>query len=626
MSGGQINWLRCVIPMTTTDKRSAQLRLLLGFSVLLLFFVWLGMHGTQRVLWWDEYMSVWLTGGAHLGPLPLEESLARISIDRYQTPGYYLLLRGWGTLAGWSDFALHYFTLLMATLTLALLYRLGCTLGVGRRAALLAVLLCAGSVFYMAYAIEARAYMSYVLGAAWVMIAYWRLRQGRGGRAELIALALGTGFLIYMHYYALLTLIPIGLDWLFFAPRRRWDVFGALLVGGLLFLPWLPTAFEDVFFAAGNPGAVRHLALTPERLLRELAQEFSSGSPALLLLLIGAGLRWSGAAYRLLWLWLLAVLGLAMLLTLSTGALFSVRYLLALVIPLALLAALGIERLMQPRAMIGGLALGLWLLGGLLAMQGFFQPFSVSHLPINRYAEALRGEVTLDGHTAFLLPAPADRPMYRDVLDYYAHDVAGVHHLLESPERQGGEPGFIEDTRVTLLYTTRLWVGSAPDLTPLRQLAVLEEALTAQGFTQCQRLRLPDLRLDHYLRLPADLETRWIEYPQGRRAALVDDIPANVLRELSLSLAFALAEDSPRGATSFSLRIVDEAEQILRQWDERLPDEAQSCRSRSFVIDDLPDGEYGLELVLYASETLTPIAPVTSPEDVRVRLGRFAHP
>ena len=113
-------------------------------------------------LWYDETVS------ALLASKRIPDLIAHTAHDIHP-PGYYLLLHLWTRLAGDTEFALAFFSvvfgLLLISLTCALARRL-----MGRAVALWATLLVAISPFNLWYSQEVR---MYTLGAALGLVTLW---------------------------------------------------------------------------------------------------------------------------------------------------------------------------------------------------------------------------------------------------------------------------------------------------------------------------------------------------------------------------------------------------------------------------------------------------------------------
>ncbi len=120
-------------------------------------------------------------------------------------PLYYALLSLWLPLAGYSEFALRFFSVLPSVLLVAVVYALGRQL-FDQRIALLGALLAAINPFYVWHAQDARMYS--LLGtlaalSALLMLAAWQ----KGGWLRWTAYIVVTALALYTHYFAALTLL-----------------------------------------------------------------------------------------------------------------------------------------------------------------------------------------------------------------------------------------------------------------------------------------------------------------------------------------------------------------------------------------------------------------------------------
>jgi mannosyltransferase len=186
-------------------------------------------------LWLDESQSVAIAGsdwhGLYTG---LREDGA--------PPLYYVLLHGWIGLFGSGAGAVRALSGVFGVLALPLAWVLGRRLG-GPRVALAFTLLLASSPFAIRYSSETRMYSLLVLlvlvGAVAVS---WAVR--RPGPLPVVAVGLSTAALLLTHYWSVYLLVAVGLVAL---AALRLDraaairVLAGLVLGGVLFLPWVPT-------------------------------------------------------------------------------------------------------------------------------------------------------------------------------------------------------------------------------------------------------------------------------------------------------------------------------------------------------------------------------------------------
>jgi hypothetical protein len=175
------------------------------------------------------------------------------------SPFHYLLLHGWLGLAGDSEFAMRYLSLLPGVLLLPLLYVLGATMG-SRRIGLLAALLAAVSKSLIWLAQDVRNQYTLVLffGTLATVLLTRELVPERNVTRRRWWLWLVYGLVlaaaVYSHYYGLFIVLAhaLYLWWPSVGRVRRWGMW--LLAGvtaALLFAPWLLLMWRQLL-AAGQ--------------------------------------------------------------------------------------------------------------------------------------------------------------------------------------------------------------------------------------------------------------------------------------------------------------------------------------------------------------------------------------
>ncbi len=315
-------------------------------------------------LWYDETVSTALAGS----PLP---ALIRHTAGDIHPPGYYVLLRGWLTVAGYPtgragptgnglEFMAGFFSLFWGIILITLVYALARRLTGSRPAALLAAMFTAWSPYNVWYSQEVR---MYTLGAGLGVLALytlWRAVNGplpdphplpplpRGGVGEgrsrtgspgrwwiVYALAAAAG--MYTLYYFAFLLIPLSLWALVVLLRGRQRIWPWLLVHAgaiMLYVPWVPVAWRQATAPPVPPWRTAPDLLTA---LRESWTALSLGQsapvwlwPALLLTLAlyGLGLwRLRSRAAGVLALATFGPLVLILAISLAATPLYHVRYL-----------------------------------------------------------------------------------------------------------------------------------------------------------------------------------------------------------------------------------------------------------------------------------------------------------
>lgn len=207
-------------------------------------------------LWLDEALS------SNIAALPLGDIPSALERDGHP-PLYYVMLRGWQEVFGQGDVAVRLLSGVIGLALLPLVFVAAGRIG-GRRAAWAAALLVALNPYVLRYATEARMYeLVLVLSVAGWLVADRALR--RPDPARLVLLAVLTGALLWTHYWGLWLTAASGLGILVraYLAHRHGDgervrsslrVAGALVAGGVTFLPWVPTLLEQAAHT-GTPWA-----------------------------------------------------------------------------------------------------------------------------------------------------------------------------------------------------------------------------------------------------------------------------------------------------------------------------------------------------------------------------------
>lgn len=340
---------------------------------------------TRSPLWLDEALS------ANIAELPLGQIPDALRHDGHP-PLYYVLLHGWMEVFGRSAFAVRALSGLFGVALVPLMWVAGRRLG-GRRVALGAVLLLAVSPYAIRYSTETRMYsLAMVLSLASWLVADDALERPTPPR--LAALAVLTGALLWTHYWAM---------WLFAAAtvgmlvhlwrarragrgqdvRRTASVLGALLLGAVLFVPWLP----NLLYQSAHTGTPWARPLRPTDVLAQSVDGLGGGGSGESLLLgivlvilvllalfgrtvderhIDIDIRTRPEARGMLFL-VAATLAIAGVVSYASDSTFAIRYV-AVLVPLVLaVAGLGLGRLTSPVAfrVVLAAALLLGVIGGI---------------------------------------------------------------------------------------------------------------------------------------------------------------------------------------------------------------------------------------------------------------------
>jgi uncharacterized membrane protein len=189
----------------------------------------------RSALWLDEAQSV------AFARLPIHEIPHALRADG-APPAYYLLLHLWMRVFGDGDVAVRSLSAVLSTVTLVIVWFL-VSRRCGRRVAIAVTALLALNPFAIRYAAETRMYalvmLEVVVGLAAVA---WALERPTVRRLAVVtALA---ALLLFTHYWAIYLVIAVIGGLLLTGGTRRHAarrVALAVAVGGVLWLPWVPT-------------------------------------------------------------------------------------------------------------------------------------------------------------------------------------------------------------------------------------------------------------------------------------------------------------------------------------------------------------------------------------------------
>src|SRR5258708_16321122 len=151
----------------------------------------------DKAIWWDEAWSVWTA----------QQSFAQtteITAEDVHPPLYQWALHAWVRVAGISEFAVRYLSLLWGMIAVATVYPLALRIG-GKRAALLAVFFIALAAFHIRWSQETRMYAMAASTGILACYAYLRLDQ-RGSAWWLLLVAAGAAAPL-THYLLALILV-----------------------------------------------------------------------------------------------------------------------------------------------------------------------------------------------------------------------------------------------------------------------------------------------------------------------------------------------------------------------------------------------------------------------------------
>jgi mannosyltransferase len=229
---------------------------------------------TRSSLWLDEALSV------NIASLPVGDIFEQLRHDGHP-PLYYVLLHGWMEVSGDGDVAVRALSGIFGLLTLPLAFIAGRRRG-GSLLGWLTLTVVALSAFAVRYSDETRMYsLVMLLTFAGYLLVDDALRRGRNDWWRLAGIAVVAAGLLYTHYWAMWLLGATALIVVWRAWRgddravRRpaVQVFGALVVGAVLFVPWVPSLLNQ----SANTGTPWATPTRPTTAVAFTFNDFASG-------------------------------------------------------------------------------------------------------------------------------------------------------------------------------------------------------------------------------------------------------------------------------------------------------------------------------------------------------------
>ncbi|MFM7063660.1 MAG: hypothetical protein ACKO04_09255 [Actinomycetes bacterium] len=283
-------------------------RWLLGLTALSVVVGVVARFAPRSDLWLDEALSV------NIARLPLDQIPDALRQDGHP-PLYYVLLHLW-TVVDTSNWWVRALSGVIALSGLPLAYLVGRRIGSrvagdglgARRTGLLMLAAYAVVPYGVRYGAETRMYalvIVEVLAGYLLVDNLWSGRTtGRRRAGSAAGLALVTASLLWTHYWSLWLVCTVGLVALWQSVRShrpttrtgaRWSV-AALVGGGLLFAPWLPT----MLYQSAHTGTPWGKPFRPTTMLLVAVVDFAGGSfaEAQLLSYVLVGLVVAGLVVR----------------------------------------------------------------------------------------------------------------------------------------------------------------------------------------------------------------------------------------------------------------------------------------------------------------------------------------
>jgi hypothetical protein len=584
----------------------------------LLLIFWLGARGLNAdPIWFDEWWSIYNSGGAHYGPLTPACIWTRISTeDPWQAPGYYLLLNAWAGLVGWEPPALRAMSLFFGILAVALTYRAGRDI-LSPRIGLFAAALVGTGAFYVHYLHEMRVYTMFALLLALTIWTYWRLVTGRSHWWMWVGLFVGAVGLLYSQYFAAMPLFAIALYHLLFVSktRRWWQVTGVIAAAGLAFVPWFGALLAGLA-QAGDAHFAHKTAISIGDTFERVAYLFGNGFTVLTAAVAVLAVRPRQRGTLPVWFWLLVALALIfivnVLVQIMTPA--RMRYLYGLWPLLALLAALGIDRLRRWGRELPVLVVIVWLLVGVGTS------LDPSFIPAAGLDGAGAQWITFPWHTARNALVPHTQPgdavivnvpdgigrvplPEHQIPEFYLHNAQVRVGVIGSQSTARQDTAAVETAVLFASESPRVWVAYEPT----RRNVVLPdfESALSESYGLCEvGVAQSTFRFDLYTHSPVccmpDGSPPLMRFGNGITLVGMDVQPITADNLLPVTLSWTIANTVPPYTYSVALHVLDGGDNLVVQSDYGLPISATACQEETVVVHNLPPGAYRLFAIVYA--------------------------
>lgn len=607
-----------------TMKRRAAAGLAAATGVLLLAWALFVTHIGLESMWYDEAISWEMARPATLLGL-----MDKYPLGTGHPPFYFMWLWVWVHVTGSEHWlVMRLSSALPMLLAVALTMRLAADWFGSRWAALGAGMFLATSGLVIYYARELRMYALLIL---LVVVSWWLLRQwleGRRSWVTLLAYAATVALMGYTHYLSAFVVLAQVIVVALFYRRKLLPLFGAYLLTALAIVPWLPTFIEQQYVAstrAGRDGsltldnigqfnATRETDLTTVRewLAHYTAQEeaFVMGL-VVLALVLGIGVARGGRYRRHV---IIAALWLFAPLLLLWGAnlrvpLYSLRYVLWTLPPLALLVGVAVQQM--PRPAHAALLLFIGVVGVLGHPAAFLDPKTPHYDMLTTIDERrLPGD-----QVWYNLSYGALGSYVEEEVLYYLEEVTPD---FNTDEFIWNAPVDLRDPAITRVWDVRpYWIPLPPDA----------EAALRDGRTLSEQYNFHDFRVRLYEIPPAEQPPVQFGDLFALKAGRI--APTYAPGEtITLKLWWRALEPAVLDY-SLGLYLRDEAGQVVAQTDgglvqgvrtdEAIPtsqwpvsDDYRLATPQLVIPPDIAPGEYGLWAAVYYWEDPQPLAPTAN--------------
>ena len=195
------------------NYKNRLLILILGVALALRFVA------VNQSLWLDESI-----GALVVRDMNYREILTEFSKRDNHPPLYYLALKGWSDLFGYSELALRSLSIFLGTVTVYVIYQIAMLVDKNKKGfATLSAALLATSGLHIYYSQEARMYVMAAFFGAAAVYYFLKTLKKRARRADWILFSLAIAALIFTDYIPVFLIPVFWIYALYIKPTSLWD-------------------------------------------------------------------------------------------------------------------------------------------------------------------------------------------------------------------------------------------------------------------------------------------------------------------------------------------------------------------------------------------------------------------
>ena len=250
-----------------------------------------------------------------------------------------------------------------------------------------------------------------------------------------------------------------------------------------------------------------------------------------------------------------------------------------------------------------GAFLGIWVAAGLWMSLSPEAAIALRNphwfLPWRAWQTTLDTRIEAEDAVLVALPDWTWSVYHEDGLAYYLGDLPAQTGLVAQPDNV---PGGDYSAQVALdANVRRVWV-TFDERQPTEHLALLRQALAAEGFTQCAVVPGFDQEgVELFARLSAPAAVPLAGFGDGGsiRAASIMPIPENIPMHEGLTLKWDVAETVDTSTLSAAVHVEESSQHLIAQLDSGLPASSPACVYYDLPTISLDAGSYPLFLTVY---------------------------